>query len=393
MAPIAKIRRMIGQDVLLLPWPKGSKGTKRRWKHLTIAAMLDPKYLAKLNRAANIGVVLGKVSGGLCSIDIDDEELVEPFLKLNPFLAGTLRTKGARGCNFWVRLLGDYPRKFGIKANGNPAGEFRSFPNSQTIIHGTHPDEMNYRILNEAPPIEITFDQLTFPVGTRTERTERTEENRRDVPPVGGRYISLRELLLETKPVRLHNNHHLLFTLARGIKTLEAQRSEPYTRNELREVFNQWYAAALPYVRENLAAEDYFLELLELYDYADTPLGSGVVESAFLQAQSAPYPPESEQFEGSDFKLLVAFCWHLQQQTGGDSFYLSCRTVQRLFGLETHAQAARRLRGLVRFGVLEVTGKGGPKTNRATRFNFVGINNNNDKQQKPTNHRRNKNGL
>ena len=178
---------------------------------------------------------------------------------------------------------------------------------------------------------------------------------------------------METKPVRTHNNHHLLFILARGIKTLEAQRGEPHTRDELREVFNQWYAAALPYMRENLAAEDYFFELLELYDYADTPLGAGVVESAFLKAQSAPYPPEAEQFEDSDFKLLVAFCWHLQQQMGAKPFHLSCRTVQRLFGLETHAQAARRLGGLVRFEVLEEVEKGGPHTNKATRYRYVAI--------------------
>jgi len=61
--------------------------------------------------------------------------------------------------------------------------------------------------------------------------------------------------------------------------------------------------------------------------------------------------------------------------------------------LNAPEQASRRLRGLVGIGVLEEVEKGGPHTNKATRFNFVRINNNNDKQQKQTNHRKNKNGL
>ena len=52
------LHNLLGQDVLLLPWPKGSKGTKRRWKHLATADMANPKHLAKLNRATNIGVAL-----------------------------------------------------------------------------------------------------------------------------------------------------------------------------------------------------------------------------------------------------------------------------------------------------------------------------------------------
>ena len=56
---IDHLRNLLGQDVLLLPWPKRSKGTKRRWKHRTAAAMANPKHLAKLNRATNIGVALG----------------------------------------------------------------------------------------------------------------------------------------------------------------------------------------------------------------------------------------------------------------------------------------------------------------------------------------------
>ena len=367
---IANLVNLLGQDVLMLPWPKGSKGCKRYWGHLTIDHMSDSKYLAKLGNSTNIGVALGDISSGLCSIDIDLDEMVEPFLEMNPFLKETLCSKGARGCNFWVRITNGPRKSFSLWKGDRKVGEFRGSGN-QTIIHGIHPSGTAYQIINEALPVEINFDQLTFPVRTRTERTERTEENRRGSTPVGCENISLQELLFRTQPNRPHNNHHLLFVLARGIKALEVQKGDAFTKSELRAVFNQWYAAALPYVRENLKAEDYFLELLDLYDYTKTPLGAGAVESAFLLAQSNPYPPESEQFEDNEFKLLVALCWQLQQQAGAEPFYLSCRTVQQLFGLETHGPAARRLSGLVRYGVLEEAVKGGSHTNKATRYRYV----------------------
>ena len=69
-----------------------------------------------------------------------------------------------------------------------------------------------------------------------------------------------------------------------------------------------------------------------------------------------------------NFDLQQPTSWQLQRLAGDESFFLSCRSVQRLFGLETHTQGMRRLGGLVRVGVLEVVKQGGPKTNKATRY-------------------------
>ena len=96
---------MVGNDVLLLHWPLGSKGTKKRWKHLKLDVMSNPAYLAKLG-TGNIGVAQGNVSNGLCSVDLDLDDQVGGFLTLNPKLRTTLRTKGERGCNVWFRIVG-----------------------------------------------------------------------------------------------------------------------------------------------------------------------------------------------------------------------------------------------------------------------------------------------
>ena len=57
----------------------------------------------------NIGIAKARVSGGLCSIDIDVDDEVERFIALNPRLANSLRSKGARGCNVWFRVPCDTP--------------------------------------------------------------------------------------------------------------------------------------------------------------------------------------------------------------------------------------------------------------------------------------------
>src|SRR5512133_1167068 len=106
---IAKLQRLLGNDVLFLAWPLGTKGTKRRWKRLTSERMSDPKYLKLFIKNINIGIAQGAVSNGVCSIDIDDNDEVEGFIALNPKLANSLRSKGVRGCNIWFRVPYDSP--------------------------------------------------------------------------------------------------------------------------------------------------------------------------------------------------------------------------------------------------------------------------------------------
>ena|SRR5215510_16161418 len=106
---ISQILGPLGPAVLL-PWPAGSKGDLRKWKHLQLTDMDEVSHRTKLEKAGNIGVALGKVSNGLVTIDFDDEDYVEPFLEANPLLRTALRTTAHRGCNIWLRCITDYPR-------------------------------------------------------------------------------------------------------------------------------------------------------------------------------------------------------------------------------------------------------------------------------------------
>jgi len=58
---VAHLLKLLGPAVLLA-WPSGSKGGRRKWKHIQLTDMNGDSYLADLEETGNIGVALGKVS-------------------------------------------------------------------------------------------------------------------------------------------------------------------------------------------------------------------------------------------------------------------------------------------------------------------------------------------
>ena len=121
------IYNLVGDDAILLYCPVGEKGPRNDgWKETTLESSRTPEYQAKL-AVANVAVLLGRPSRNLCAIDIDSDAAVEKFLQNNPQLKSTLTTRGARGCQIWVRPRKDYPDKI-LKVRdteGEDVGEWR----------------------------------------------------------------------------------------------------------------------------------------------------------------------------------------------------------------------------------------------------------------------------
>jgi P4 family phage/plasmid primase-like protien len=173
--PVPALREKLGQDVVLVPIPYGQKGPNQKgWQTKTLKDMERPEYLGAL-KSGNIGVLLGKPSNGLCSIDVDAEDgETDEFLQLNPALKSTLQTRGKRGQNFWVRIIGDYPPATKLffegraNADGGPLswGEWRATGN-QTVIYGRHPSGCDYQILCDAKPVELPFASIVWPQGLK----------------------------------------------------------------------------------------------------------------------------------------------------------------------------------------------------------------------------------
>ena len=160
---VDELRQLLGNNVVLLPIPRGTKAPiLKGWQTIKVEETRTQEYMTQL-RAGNIGVLLGDASGGLCAIDIDDDDRFEPFLALNPSLRETLITKGKRGAQIWVRIEGEFPSSTKLKTSaGEEAGEWRANGN-QSVIHGLHPDGMQYRRLNDARPIHMTFHEINWP--------------------------------------------------------------------------------------------------------------------------------------------------------------------------------------------------------------------------------------
>jgi hypothetical protein len=142
MTPVDALMDKLGA-CLLLRIPQGKKGPiTPDWQKLTQEDMIA-EYLAGLNPGGNIGVLLGKASDGLGTVDADTDDFLDQFLSVNPHLRESLISKGARGGNVWLRSKGGYPTSAKLKLNGESWGEWRADGN-QTVIHGTHPNGCSY---------------------------------------------------------------------------------------------------------------------------------------------------------------------------------------------------------------------------------------------------------
>jgi hypothetical protein len=197
---VAPLLELLGSEALLIPEIFGGKRPRLRgWNALTHEALADPAhyYFRALADAVlaggNIGVLLGKVSGDLCTVDLDREEAVEPFLRKNPRLRSTLFSTGSGvGGQFWLRIREGYyiPKvlkicvteslaaRYGGVAR-NPAtgtfdiGEWRG--GQKSTIWGVHESGTAYRILVRAKPIELTMEEILLPVGWRLRFIRPTE--------------------------------------------------------------------------------------------------------------------------------------------------------------------------------------------------------------------------
>ncbi len=168
---VERIRKRLGEDVVLLNVACGAKKpTQTGWQKFTVEKMHDAAYLDTLNHGGNIGVLLGKNSGGLHTIDIDLDAAVAPFLALNPKLAAALRTKRVRGGNLWLRVTGACPPSVKLKTrDGKDWGEWRGDGN-QTVFFGQAMDTKKgeteptkYRIEKDGDVVAMPFEEIIWP--------------------------------------------------------------------------------------------------------------------------------------------------------------------------------------------------------------------------------------
>lgn len=385
---VSELTVLLGKPVVFINWPRGVKGSHRKWKHLRDEDM-TPEYLAKLPKG-NIGVALGEVSGGLCAIDFDEDRLVQPFLDRNPNLIGTLQTHGARGRVFWVRFNGDYPKRTTkLKTpSGEVVGEFRS-NGGQSIVWGIHPDtQQPYQFVVRQGVVEGEFNSIVWPaeisnqpaLAGSTEETEEQKNRSTDVsevlkscckPRSRNFYSSIstvEDAVRVSMPSKKRENNACLFKLARAVKTLEV-KGQTFDLPKLEVVFDRWYTQAHKFLREDQTKEDYYLEFMNACQRAKFPLGGAMVAEAWGKATSQPLPPEAKKWTNPKLQLLVALLKQMQAMKGAGPFFITLRDCAALLGCNSHTTVDTWMGALAKLSYIRVAEPGNER--RATRYRYV----------------------
>jgi P4 family phage/plasmid primase-like protien len=161
MTLVERARQYLGDKALLVPCTRGTKVPMQPYKHRPDDQFMTEAWLALFDvEQANVAVILGRRSDHLVAIDFDDEGFGLAFDAANPDLVGTLRTTGSRGWQIWLRIPdGSYPA-----STKTPECEWRADGNLSTFA-GVHPSGVDYRILEDAPPLETSFDRINWPAG------------------------------------------------------------------------------------------------------------------------------------------------------------------------------------------------------------------------------------
>ena len=153
------------REAVLLPTQSGSKRPLiSKWQKVRFEQTQESEYRAMLEAAFNRSAIGVQLGNGIHAIDVDNDELANEFLELNPRLQKTLRTQGKRGCQFWIKIDGKSPASSKLELDGKDIGEWRSTGN-QSVIYGKHPDGPRYQILTQEKPVTIKFDEINWPVG------------------------------------------------------------------------------------------------------------------------------------------------------------------------------------------------------------------------------------
>jgi hypothetical protein len=180
--------------------------------------------------------------------------------------------------------------------------------------------------------------------------------------------FTLEDVLSRSLPSKTQTSNRQIFTLARGIKALEAQGSK-FTTDALKDIFYQWHARAVVYLKQDQTREDYLMEFFQAYHRAKIPLGSGLPQQAWELVQTEPQPPAAAQFENDKLRLLVSFCFQLQRLTGRKPFYLSSRMGAGFLQQPSHTTCDKWLKALCGMEILKEVKKG--DTHLATEYRYL----------------------
>ena len=370
----------------------GRKPAACGWKQYQQRRPTDEELMlmSKLRGLTGLAAVLGRVSRGLWSRDFDVPEAYHLWATAFPELAKRMPTyQTGRG----FQILAYHSDDVFTKDLGD--GELRGESVYSLLPYSLHPNERCYQWVVGGPESLVAIEPGTAglsrpwlpPPKLKQRETEEAEgpeasevsegadvvrEDPTSAGALGGVVaLTIIELVRMALPGDEHQNHAKLFLLARGLRAFEERDGRQWSENEMKtKLFLPWYKQN-GFLRDSQTQAEYWLEFLEARDDVKYPLGESMLEQTWRLAVTSDPPSEAQRFRDPRSQRLVAWCRELQRAAGEKPFFLSCRTVSSKLGLKSSRGGSVFLRRLEREGFLAVVEKGGPNTNRATRFRYM----------------------
>ncbi|QDT69058.1 hypothetical protein MalM25_19850 [Planctomycetes bacterium MalM25] len=398
-------RGYIDRGWSILPMRMAEKRPVVRWKRYQRKVASDATIYRWFRRTDyGVGVIFGRVSGGLASRDFDDADAYHRWAEQRPALASTLPTVATRRgfhvyCRAWPESVQEARRRLGSHGAKGAIhlrdGELRAGVGCYSVLPpSTHPSGHVYGWSvplpdGDLPTIDLCdvgfFEAQDAPTDGRfhprnTVHTEytvntsnRVEEKEvalgaRSTPGIAPSLaLTVERAIEDSLPTRPGQRHKLVFELARRLKAVPSLADRP--SRDLRSYVEAWHRRAVPIIGTK-PFEETWIDFLKAWENVRHPYGEGVLTVAFGRACSAGVPALADDYEQSEILLLAGLCRELQRIAGDGPFFLSCRDAGQLLGV-SHVQAARWLFLLESDGVLELVAKGDMKTRRASEFRYL----------------------
>jgi hypothetical protein len=330
--------------------------------------------------AAGIAVITGKSSGRLAVMDWDRGDAYDRWRDLHPALARSVptyrtgRDDGGFHCWAMTNLRANLPKAV-------PGGQYFGGKHLNIAPPSRHASGRRYTWLvplngklPEVEAYELVGAPITAAAQTDGVVTERYR-SRFSVPLSTSLSLSVTtvlEAIEQTQPTRPGERDDCIMHLARALKFNCGLASEEPAR--LRGIVRDWYRRALPVIK----TKDFEVTLIAFeraFEAAAHPLGLDLVDAAALRVDPQALPEVANRYEGDTIKRLISLCYSLQEMTGG-VFWISTRdAAERLSSPERRLSpmdAWRLLQLLERDGVIECVRRGGPDTQKATRYRWIG---------------------
>jgi hypothetical protein len=354
-----------------------------KWTEYQINRPSEKQIQKWFSHSANIAVVLGDVSDGLCCRDFDGNAGITEYHNWSqsyPDLAKQLAiVKTGNGFHIYfeasVKGIKHYKDK-----QGNKLGELRGAGGYCLLPPSIHPDGVEYQWINPPNGKILAIDpKLAGIIPNVTERAERTEEKRRDSSEIEVEGC-VENAINRTLPTEYGTRHRKIFLFARTLKSM-AQFSgvEPV---EFRSVIIEWHKRALPNVRTK-EFDETWTDFCLGWEKVKHLIGDEPMGHIFKKAKQIKPPKIAlELYPGNkNLHLFVALCKELQKEAGQTPFFLDCRTGARYLNVTPMTISRwfqtlgfdKVVRLVKKGGIVEVKRKDGTvkKVRMASRYRYI----------------------